>query len=91
MLFYSFYSFYSVTCYSQNWVTSFKIKVKNHFYPRKIRNKCILTFFFCIFQSLFKIISGFLMVVTKKLQKDKILGALAPKITSFYTTDTYLN
>jgi hypothetical protein len=23
---------------------------------------------------------------TKKLQKDKILGAFAPKITSFYTT-----
>jgi hypothetical protein len=25
---------------------------------------------------------------TKKLQKDEILGAFAPKITSFYTTPT---
>jgi hypothetical protein len=53
-----------------------------HFF---VLNQDILQIFAFILQ-IFVLIQVFSWLETKKLQKDEILGALAPKITSFYTT-----
>jgi hypothetical protein len=44
---------------------------------------------FVFISGFFMVCSSFLMIEKKKLQKDEILGALAPKITSFYTTNQF--
>ena len=59
-----------------------------HFDKKKQEINAFCPFFFAFFSLCLRLFQVFSWLKQKKLQKDEILGALAPKITSFYTTES---
>jgi hypothetical protein len=57
-----------------------------HFDKKKQEINAFFPFFFAFFSHCLRLFQVFSWLKQKKLQKDEILGAFAPKITSFYTT-----
>jgi hypothetical protein len=62
-----------------------------HFDKKKQEINAFWPFFFTFFSLCLRLFQVLSWLKQKKLQKDEILGAFAPKITSFYTTDNILN
>ena len=57
-----------------------------HFDKKKQEINAFWPFFFTFFSLCLRLFQVLSWLKQKKLQKDEILGAFAPKITSFYTT-----
>ena len=58
-----------------------------HFDKKKQEINAFWPFFFTFFSLCLRLFQVLSWLKQKKLQKDEILGAFAPKITSFYTTN----